>query len=73
MYNNRFFETLNEAKAFQREHGRHLLKMSARARHETKMAFMAEMVVAWDARRERIRWTETPYCVAWNEREEART
>ena len=73
MYSNRFFETLNEAKAFQREHGGRLLKMSACARHETKMAFMAEMVVAWDARRERVRWTETPYCVTWNEREEART
>ena len=66
-YNNKFFETEAEAKKFKKEHGGVLIHITARSKHETKMNFFAEMAVAWDARMERVRWTETPWCVAWNE------
>ena len=66
-YNNRFFETEAEAKAFKKSHGGVLRHMTKRSKTDTKMDFMAEMVVAMDARGERIDPEKTPYCVAWNE------
>lgn len=67
MYNNKFFETEAEAKAFRRDHGGVLLHMTPRSKRETKLDFMAEVAVAMDARGERIDPEKTPYCVAWNE------
>ena len=66
-YNNRFFSTEAEAKAFRKQHGGALLHMTARSKSETKRNFYAEMAVAWDARREEIDPEKTPWCVAWNE------
>ena len=67
-YNNRFFKTEEEAKAFRKQrHGGVLLHLTPRSRKETKMDFYAEMAVAWDARQEEIDPVVTPWCVAWNE------
>lgn len=66
-YNNRFFKTEEEAKAFKKEHGGVLLRMTPRSRRETQLNFLAEMAVAYDARGEVVNQFETPYCVAWNE------
>lgn len=68
-YNNRFFETRDDAKAFQKEHGGVFLSMTPRSHSSTKMEFHAEMMVALDARGEHVDPEKTPYCVAWNERE----
>lgn len=68
MYNNKFFETERDAKAFQKNHGGQLLHITPRSRTETRMSFSAEMAVAYDARGEVVDWHKTPYCVAWNER-----
>ena len=67
-YNNRFFKTQEEAKAFQKEHGGRLLKFSPRSRMETRSDFAAEIMVAYDARGEIVDKDVTPFCVAWNER-----
>ena len=67
-YNNRFFETEQEAKAFQKEHGGHLLHVTPRSRLQTRQDFAAEVAVAYNARGEIVYWDKTPYCVAWNER-----
>lgn len=67
MYNNRFFKTEAEAKAFRKAHGGTLLHITPRSKRETRLDFMAEMAVAQGARGERIDPEETPYCVAWNE------
>ena len=68
MYNNRFFETLEEAKAFKKQHGGVLISLSPRSRREKRLDFQAEMAVAWDARGEAVDPERTPHCVAWNER-----
>lgn len=67
MYNNRFFETEVEAKAFQKQHGGALIHITPRSRRETRQSFAAEMAVAYDARREIVDKDKTPYCVAWND------
>lgn len=53
MYYNRFFKTLEEAKAFQRIHGGALYSNAPHSR--TKQDYKAEMAVALDARQEVIR------------------
>ena len=50
MYNNKFFKTEQEAKAFQKQHGGALLHVTPRSRLETRRNFAAEMAVAYDAR-----------------------
>ncbi len=64
-YNNRFFPTREDAKAFQREHGGAMY--SALPRSRTKREFQDEIAVALDARNEIVSAIETPWCVAWNE------
>ena len=65
-YNNKFFKTEEEAKAFREEHKYgELLHFNPRSRYKTRRH--AEMAVAWDARREEIDPEVTPWCVAWNE------
>ena len=64
-YNNKFFTTKEEAKAFQKQHGGVFYSCVPRSKH--KIDFAAEMAVAWDARREAVDPEKTPYCVAWNE------
>ena len=67
-YNNRFFATEEEAKAFRKQrNGGVLLHMTKRSKTETKRNFFAEMAVAWNARQEEIDPEKTPWCVAWNE------
>lgn len=66
IYNNKFFKTREDAKAFQKQNGGVLIQMPKRD-CERMRSFRAEMAVAWDARRERINPFETPYVVAWNE------
>ena len=67
-YNNRFFETEEEAKAFRKQHKcGAILHLTPRSRSTTKRDFYAEMAVAWDARREEVDPVKTPWCVAWNE------
>ena len=66
-YNNKFFTTKEEAKAFQKQHGGVFYAITPRSRTETKRNFAAEMAVALDARREAVDPEKTPYCVAWNE------
>lgn len=66
-YNNKFFQTEAEAKAFRKEHGGVLLHCTPRSHSSTKMEFHAEMMVAMDARGEQVDPEKTPYCVAWNE------
>ena len=64
-YNNKFFHTREEAKAFQAEHGGTLYSYTPRSK--TKKAFRAETSVAFDARQEIVNISQTPWCVAWNE------
>ena len=64
-YNNKFFHTREDAKAFQREHGGALYSSLPRSR--TKREFQDEIAVALDARNEVVNIHETPWCVAWNE------
>ena len=66
-YNNKFFKTEEEAKAFQKKHGGALYKNTWGSR--TKREFSVECAVAYDARGESINRVKTPYCVAWNERD----
>ena len=68
MYNNKFFSTEAEAKAFQKSHGGQMISIKPRSRRETRAAFAAEMMVAYDARGEIVDKETTPFCVAWNER-----
>lgn len=68
-YNNRFFATREDAMAFKRRHGGHLLAFNPRGHRESKINFYAEMAVAQDARGEIIDPEQTPFCVAWNEKE----
>ena len=67
IYNNHFFKTEAEAKAFKKEHGGVLLKWNPRASFNKKADYLAEVAVAYDARGERIDPSEYPFCVAWNE------
>ena len=68
-YNNRFFKTEEEAKAFKKERGGGvLLKWNPKGRKEKKLDFLAECAVALDARMEAVNPDEKPFCVAWNER-----
>lgn len=67
MYNNKFFKTEAEAKEFKRDHGGMILHVTPHSKQSTKRDFAAECAVAWDARRETVNPTETPWCVAWNE------
>lgn len=67
MYNNRFFTTEAEAKAFRKQHGGALLHVTPRSHRETKRDFAAEMAVAYDARGEVVDPQVTPWCVAWRE------
>lgn len=68
MYNNRFFETEAEAKAFRKEHGYGaLLHITPRSSLDKRLDFFAEIAVARDGRGEVIDWEKTPWCVAWNE------
>ena len=67
-YCNKFFETETEAKAFQKSHGGQLIAIKPKSRKETRAAFAAEMMVAYDARGEVVDKDVTPFCVAWNER-----
>lgn len=66
MYYNKFFKTLPEAKAFQKENGGALY--SGTPKSKTKKEFMAEKAIAFDARMEIVDASVTPYCVAWNGR-----
>lgn len=66
-YNNKFFGTREEAKAFQKEHGGAMYSYTPHSK--TKADFRVEMAVAWDARMESVNEEKTPYCVAWNERD----
>lgn len=68
-FNNKFFPTRDEAFAFRKEHGG--VVYSNTPRSKTKGSFQAEVVVAYDARREIVDVKKTPWCVAWNETEEA--
>ena len=68
MYNNKFFSTEQDAKAFQKSHGGQLIALRPKSRKETRAAFAAECMVAYDARGEIVNKDETPFCVAWNER-----
>lgn len=65
MYNNRFFKTREEAKAFQKENGGAIYSDTPKSK--TKRSFCAEMAVAFDARREVVNPNKTPWCVAWNQ------
>lgn len=67
-YNNRFFATREEAKAFQKEHGCGVLYSCAK-RSRTKQDYAVELAVALDARGEVVDPAEKPYVVAWNEYE----
>ena len=67
-YNNKFFSTQEEAKAFQKQHGGVLLHVTPRSHFNTRRYFAAEMAVAYNARGEVVDKEKTPYCVAWNER-----
>lgn len=67
-YNNKFFRTRDEAFAFQKENGGAVYSNMPRSR--TKGDFLAEVVVAYDARHEIVDVKETPWCVAWNETED---
>ena len=67
-YHNKFFATRAEAAAFQREHGGAIYSDTPRSR--TKREFHIEIAIAFDARREIISASATPWCVAWNEYEE---
>ena len=68
-YNNKFFSTEAEAKAFRKQKGYGaLMHLTPRSRKETRRDFYAEVAVAWDARREEVDPEKTPWCVAWNER-----
>lgn len=64
-YNNKFFKTREEAKAFQKEHGDAIYSDTPKSK--TKRNFRAEITVAFDARMELVNPNETPWCVAWNE------
>ena len=64
-YNNRFFKTREEAKAFQKENGGVIYSHVPYSR--TKRDFLYEMAVALDARGEIVDKVKTPFCVAWNE------
>lgn len=68
MYNNRFFKTEEEAKAFRKQHGGALLHVTKRSHRQTKRDFSDEMSIAYDARGEVVNPEETPWCVAWNEK-----
>ena len=68
MYNNKFFSTEADAKAFQKSHGGALIALKPKSRKETRAAFAAEMMVAYDARGEIVDKDKTPYCIAWNEK-----
>ena len=65
-YNNKFFETKEQAKAFQEEHGGVLYSWVPRSR--TKIDYFVELLVALDARGEQVDREKMPYVVAWNER-----
>jgi hypothetical protein len=66
-YNNKFFSTESEAKAFQKSHGGRLIALKPNSRKATRGEFACEMMVAFDARGEVIDKDATPFCVAWNE------
>lgn len=68
-YNNKFFKSETEAKAFKKQRGGGvLLHWNPKGRKENKLSFLAECAVALDARMEPINPDETPWCVAWNEK-----
>lgn len=65
MYCNKFFETQEEALAFQRSHGGALYKNIKRSR--TKESYRVEAMMAIDGGWLRSADIEThPYCVAWS-------
>ena len=68
MYDNKFFKTVEEAKAYKRENkcGGVLIELKPRCRKNTRRWFEYEMAVAYDARGERVNPEETPVCLAWN-------
>lgn len=68
-YNNRFFKTKEEAVAFQKQHGGAIYSNAPRSRSKTD--YHVETMVAWDARHEVIDPNLMPWCVAWNESEDA--
>ena len=65
-YNNKFFATKEDAKAFQKKHGGALYSNAKYSK--TKRSFSIEKAVAYDARGEIVDGEKTPYCVAWNEK-----
>ncbi len=65
MFNNRFFETREEAEAFKKAHGGVLYSNTPHSM--TKAQFRIEKFVALDARQEIVDEDKTPFCVAWNE------
>lgn len=67
-YNNRFFKTKEEALQFKKEHGYGALYSNLKG-SRTRGSYMVETMVAYDARGERIIPAETPFCVAWNEKD----
>ena len=68
MFNNKFFQTKDEALAFKEERGGGvLIELKPGSRAETRQRFMVEMAVAMDARGEKVDPAKTPFCVAWNE------
>lgn len=64
-YNNKFFHTREEAKAFQKEHGGAIYSYTPHSK--TRADFRVEMAIAYDARMEVVNTSQTPWCVAWNE------
>ena len=66
-YNNKFFSTEAEARAFQKSHGGKLLAIKPKSRRTTRTEFAVEIMVAYDARGEVVDKDATPFCVAWND------
>lgn len=63
-FNNKFFDTKEAAKAFQKQNKRGKLLVYKKSRPG---CFEAEIMVAAQRRGEVVFPEETPYCVAWNE------
>ena len=66
VYNNKFFETKEEAQKFKKEKGYGIIYSGAK-HSKTKHQFTIETLIAFDARGEVIDPKKTPWCVAWNE------
>ncbi|MBR3018506.1 MAG: hypothetical protein IKH57_15750 [Clostridia bacterium] len=65
VYNNKFFETKEEAQAFKKEKGYGVI-YSGTKHSKTRHQFIIETTIALE-RGEVIDSRKTPWCVAWNE------